>query len=331
MSKARTTLDEINADGGLARTASALDTVPAAGTEYPPEADRYHLYVAFGCPWAAGALTALYLKGLDHVISHSVVHPTWCRTRPDDADDKHIGWQFKNPGDAPVSNPEGVGSFECDDALIPDPVFNATTLRDAYLAGGADPGKYTTPALLCKKTKKMLCNESLLILRMLDSQFQDLARNPGLCLFPPEKEPSLVAINEWVYPNLNNGVYRAGFCRSQSAYDTAVTDVFAALDRLEEIFGTNPYVGGDSLTYMDIRIYHTLVRFDPVYITYFKTNLRRIVDYPNLLAFLRRMAQHEGVKRATNIRHIKMHYYTSHPAFNAYAIIPVYDGPDIGL
>jgi len=134
---------------------------------------------------------------------------------------------------------------------------------------------------------------------------------------------------EIVYHKVNNGVYRSGFAKSQAAYNTAVKDVFTALDQLETILGKRRFLGGDKFTWLDLRLYHTLVRFDPVYTVYFKTNERRIADYPNLLGFVRDVYSIEPVRRSTNIKHIKMHYYTSHPHLNPYAIIPIHNGPDL--
>ena len=139
-------------DGEFKRTAAAfLGGQIAPGTKYEPAAGRYHLYVSLACPWAAGTLTALHLKGLDHVISHSVCHPTWRRTRPDDPDDKHCGWHFRSPGDPPVSNELGHGENECDEACIPDSVHGFSTVRQVYELAKDTAGKYSTPVRTARR------------------------------------------------------------------------------------------------------------------------------------------------------------------------------------
>eukprot|EP00967_Tisochrysis_lutea_P042793 scaffold51535_cov32-Tisochrysis_lutea.AAC.2 len=153
--RARTALDEVDEKGNFARTAGAWHSQPIeTGGFFEPEAGRYHLYVALGCPWAAGALTALYYKGLQDAISVSIVHPTWRRTRPDDPNDEHFGWWFRAPGDEPVSNELGYGENECDDALIPDFVNHRKTLREVYELANDTGGKYSTPVLWCKKVRR---------------------------------------------------------------------------------------------------------------------------------------------------------------------------------
>ncbi len=301
---------------------------------YPVEADRYHLHIALACPWAAGVLTMLKLKGLDHVISHSIVHPTWGKTKPDKTyeEDKHNGWIFKNPGDAAIPNPLGHGLFPCDDALIPDTVTNCDSVRDIYELCGDTVGPFTTPVLYDKKSKTIVNNESTEILRMLNDNFNDLAKHPEVNLYPEEEEEGerLMQLNDsLVYPKVNNGVYKCGFAKSQGAYNEAVEDLFGALEELEDMLGKTRYLGGDKFTWLDLRLFMTLVRFDPVYITYFKTNKKRLVDYPNLLGYVRDIYSIDAVKDVTNMDHIKTHYFTSHPVHNTFGIIPVYNGPDL--
>lgn len=152
--KARTALDEVDDKGNFKRTAAVWRTqVIEAGGKFEPEAGRYHLYVALGCPWASGALTALHYKGLEDMISVSIAHPTWRRTRPEDPDDEHFGWWFCNPGDPPVSNELGYGENECDEALVPDTVNHCKNLREVYELAGDTAGKYSTPVLWCKKVR----------------------------------------------------------------------------------------------------------------------------------------------------------------------------------
>lgn len=280
--------------------------------------------------WADGVLSMLHLKGLDHVISYSIVHPTWQKTRPDDDSDTHHGWVYKKPGDEPLSNSLGYGSFECDDSLVPDSITNAASVREVYNICGDESGPFSTPLLYDKKTKKTVSNESSEILRMLNFEFNDIAKYPEVNLYPAELESELKDLNDsLVYPKVNNGVYRCGFAKSQQAYDQAITELFDAMETLEEKLSKQRFLGGDKFTYLDLRLFMTLVRFDPVYVTYFKTNVKRIADYPHLLGFMRDVYSMENVKKTISMEHIKMHYFTSHPVMNTYGIIPAYDGPDL--
>lgn len=298
--------------------------------DFPAEADRYHLHISLACPWACGVLALLRLKGLDHIISHSVVHPVWGKTKPTDDTDKHFGWIFKKPGDEAFPNSLGHGLFECDDALIPDTVTNCNTVREIYESCGDFKGPFSTPILYDKKKKIIVNNESTEILRMLNFQFDELAKHPDMNLYPADQEKLLMELNEsLVYPKVNNGVYKCGFARSQEAYDEAVKELFEALEILEDRLSKTRYLVGDTFTWLDLRLFNTLVRFDPVYATYFKTNKKRIVDYPNLLSFVRDIYSMEEVKSTINMDHIKGHYYASHPIHNPFGIIPIYDGPDL--
>lgn len=330
--KARTALEEVDAKGEFKRVAAAYRNTIAPDTRFEPEAGRYHLYVALGCPWAQGTLAALKYKGLDGVISHSIVHPTWRRTRPDDPDDLHSGWHFRAPGDAPVSTETGYGSFECDDALLPDVVNGCSTIRELYELANDEAGKYSTPVLWCKKEGTIVCNESVEILKMLDAAFSSLSTQPERILFKLSEMAEAEQLNELIYPCLNNGVYRAGFATTQEAYTKAHNEVFDALDKLEARLeqSSTAFLTGEELTWIDLRLFMTLVRFDPVYTVYFKTNHKRMTDFPNLLSFMRKCYSIPAIKETTNMRHIKMHYFTSHPNLNTYGIIPEHDGPSLG-
>ena len=188
MSALATTNTVANKDGAYVRHAAKhrTDAVEA-------EAGRYHLHVALACPWAAGALSMLYLKGLEDAISLSVVHPTWQRTRPDDPEDQHCGWVYRAPGDAPLSNPLGHGSYDCDDALIPDPT-GAASIRDVYAKAGDASGPFTTPALFDKKTGKLVSNESMDILKLLNSAFDKVAKHPERTFYPGDLAGDLRAL-----------------------------------------------------------------------------------------------------------------------------------------
>lgn len=306
--------------------------IKKGSTEYPPEANRYHLHIALACPWACGTLAKLHLKGLEHVISYSVVHPTWGKTKPDDDSDTHHGWVYRKPGDEPMANPLGHGSFKCDDTLIPDEITNAKSVRDVYIQCGDEVGPFTTPLLYDKKEKRIVSNESTEILKMLNFEFNEFSKYPDLDMYPKELADELQELNDTlVYPKVNNGVYLCGFARSQQAYTLAVTQLFESLEILEDKLSTQRYLGGNKFTWLDLRLFMTLVRFDPVYLTYFKTNKKRLVDYPNLLGFVRDVYSMESVKKVINFDHIKTHYYTSHPVFNTFGIIGAYDGPDLNV
>merc|ERR1712226_342754 len=243
----------------------------------------------------------------------------------------HGGWVYRNPGDEPLTNPLGHGSFPCDDRCVPDTVTNAKTIREVYNLCGDDEGPYTTPILYDKKTKTIVSNESTDIMRMLNDNFNDIAKNPDLDLYPQELEAELKELNDnHVYPKVNNGVYRCGFAKSREAYDEAFEELFETMDMLEEKLSTQRYLGGQKFTWLDLRLFMTLVRFDPVYITYFKTNKKRLVDYPNLLGFVRDVyTSHLEQLNVISMDHIKIHYFTSHPVLNTYAIVPAYNGPDL--
>ena len=336
------------------RTDATYRNVIEEGGRFEPAWGRYHLYaawqrvdmfvdgatlslvppdvgeVALACPWADGTLAALYLKGLEHVISFSVVHPTWQRSRPENPSDMHCGWAFRNPGDPPLANSLGFGKFECDDALVADIVNNCKFVRDLYEKSNDKTGKYSTPVLWDKKEGTIVNNESMDILKMFNTKFNKFAKNPEFDLFPAHLAKVAEEANAWIYPNINNGVYRCGFAKTQEAYDMAVKDLAGALDKAESLLAKQRYVCGDTFTFMDLRLFMTLVRFDPVYVVYFKTNVGTIeMNYPNLYNYIKDIYQFRNMAKAINIRHIKMHYFTSHPDLNKFAIIP--KGRDMDL
>ncbi|KAI8474952.1 MAG: glutathione S-transferase [Monoraphidium minutum] len=319
---ARTAVDETK-DGAFVRTDAGFRAhIGDAGIE--AEAGRYHLYISLACPWANRCLAALYLKGLEDVIGVSVVHPTWQRTRPDDPKDAHCGWAFRAPSDPPVTSSTGHGAFGCK-GCVADGVNGARFVRDLYELAGDTTGKYTVPVLWDKKRSTIVNNESSEIMRMINASFNHLAKHPGLDLYPPHLRADIDSANEWVYPSINNGVYRCGFAQKQEPYEAAFKELFAALDRCEAILARQRYIAGGALTEADVRLFMTLIRFDAVYVVYFKTDARRISDYPHLRGYVRDlMATHGGaIGRSIDMRHIKTHYFTSHPALNPYAIVPV--------
>ncbi len=266
------------------------------------EADRYHLYVSLACPWAHRTIIFRKLKTLEPVIGMTVVDPI--------RDDK--GWAFR----------EGPG-------CSPDPINGFQFLNDAYLASDPDfSDRVTVPVLWDKKLKQIVNNSEDDILRMFNSAF-NCYTDSDLDFYPKALRSEIDAMNEFIYPNINNGVYQAGFATTQRAYESAVQKLFSALDHLERHLDSQPYLVGDQITEADWKLFPTLVRFDAVYHGHFKCNIRRIIDYPNLHAYLRGLYQHEGIAETVNFDHIKRHYYMTHTDINPTRIVPV--GPEIDL
>ena len=269
---------------------------PTGDAGFRAEPGRYHLYVSLACPWAHRTLIARSLKGLTAMIDVSVVHHRMGR--------------------------DG-GTFEEGPGVVPDPIHHARFLHQIYTA--ADPrytGRVTVPILWDKQRCTIVNNESSEILRMLGSAFDGQGATP-LDLYPEDLRTEIDAINARVYDTLNNGVYKAGFATTQAAYREGVIPVFETLDWLERLLEGRRYVAGDRITEADIRLFTTLVRFDPVYVGHFKCNLRRLVDCPNLWAYTRDLYQHPGVAETVNMDHIKGHYYESHPTINPSGIVPL--------
>ena len=265
------------------------------GGRFPPEAERYHLYVSLACPWAHRTLIFRRLKRLEGMIGLSVTH--WLMGDQ--------GWNFA-PG-------EGV---------VPDPVLGAASLHEVYAK--ADPrfsGRVSVPVLWDRATCTIVNNESAEIIRIFNSGFDAVGAAPG-DWYPAALRPEIDAVNDRVYATLNNGVYRAGFARTQAAYDAAVVPLFETLDWLEARLARQPFLCGEATTEADWRLFTTLIRFDAVYHGHFKCNLRRIVDYPALWDHTRSLYQHPGIAETVDFGHIKRHYYMSHPWVNPSRIVP---------
>jgi len=268
---------------------------PTGKGGFAAEAGRYHLYISLACPWAHRTLIFRALKRLEDVISVSVVHHYL------GAD----GW-----------------TFLAEDGATADTLYGLDYLHQIYTK--ADPGhsgRVTVPVLWDKKTSRIVNNESADIIRMLNSAFDGVGAKPG-DYYPEELRAEIDDVNKRVYDTLNNGVYKAGFAGSQVAYDEAVAPVFETLDWLEGRLAKSRYLVGDRLTEADWRLFTTLLRFDPVYHTHFKCNLRRLVDYPALWDYTRRLYQHPGIKPTVNFDHIKDHYFQSHRWINPTGIVP---------
>ncbi len=258
--------------------------------------DRYHLYVSLACPWAHRALIVRSLKGLEEMLPISVVH--WYMA-------EH-GWTFE-PGPG----------------VVPDPIHGVDRLYELYQK--ADPaftGRVTVPVLWDRKRDTIVNNESSEIIRMLNTAFDHLGAEPG-DYYPEPLREEIDAVNERVYHTLNNGVYKSGFATTQEAYEEAVGPLFETMDWLEERLAASRYLVGDTLTEADIRLFTTLVRFDPVYHGHFKCNIRRVTDYPNLWGFTRDLYQHPRIRPTVDFDHIKRHYYASHDTINPTRIVPV--------
>ncbi len=269
---------------------------------FKAEASRYHLYISWACPWAHRTAIIRKLKGLEEVIGLSVVYPEIYDN----------GWEFSDePG------------------CIPDRVNGSRYLWEIYLKADANyNGRVTVPVLWDKQTATIVNNESREIIRMLDTQFQALAKS-DLNFYPKALQEVTDKTIEAIYEPINNGVYRAGFATTQTAYESGVKDLFNALDRWDKVLAEKQYLCGNRITEADWCMFTTLLRFDAVYYGHFKCNLRHIWDYPNLWNYLKELYQFPGVKETCNLDHIKRHYYKSHNKINPTRIVPA--GPLINF
>ncbi|EGQ8060504.1 glutathione S-transferase family protein [Vibrio parahaemolyticus] len=262
---------------------------------FQPESGRYHLYVSLACPWAHRTLIFRKLKGLEPHIDVTVVCP----------DMLSQGWQMG----------------------LPEPLFGHTRMHQIYTQAKPDyTGRVTVPVLWDKKTNTIVSNESSEIIRMFNSAFNDLTGNHD-DYYP---EPLRGVIDEWndyIYPNVNNGVYRCGFATSQEAYEEAFESLFSALDKIDAHLATHRYLAGNKITEADWRLFTTLVRFDAVYVGHFKCNKQRIADYVNIQGYLKELYQIDGIADTTDFYHVKRHYYFSHTGINPTQVVP--KGPDL--
>ncbi|MGF1469201.1 MAG: glutathione S-transferase family protein [Sandaracinaceae bacterium] len=264
--------------------------------ELPPEAGRYHLYVAYACPWAHRTLIVRALKGLEDKIGVSVVH----------AEMLENGWEFRDG--------------------FPDHLYGKRFLHEIYTKAKSDfTGRVTVPVLWDKKTETVVNNESSEIIRMFNEAFG----GDGPDLWPEELREEIEAINGPVYDHVNNGVYKSGFATTQEAYEEAVTALFDHLDWLEGHLEGKTWLVGDRITEADIRLFTTLVRFDPVYHFHFKCTRRRLRDYPNLWAHTRRIYAMPEVRSTVKMDAIRHHYFYSHESINPHRIVPLM--PDMEL
>lgn len=262
---------------------------------FQPESGRYHLYVSLACPWAHRTLIFRKLKGLEPHIDVTVVCP----------DMLSQGWQMG----------------------LPEPLFGHTRMHQIYTQAKPDyTGRVTVPVLWDKKTNTIVSNESSEIIRMFNSAFNDLTGNHD-DYYPESLRGVIDEWNDYIYPNVNNGVYRCGFATSQEAYEEAFESLFSALDKINAHLATHRYLAGNKITEADWRLFTTLVRFDAVYVGHFKCNKQRIADYVNIQGYLKELYQIDGIADTTDFYHIKRHYYFSHTGINPTQVVP--KGPDL--
>jgi len=273
---------------------------PSGDAGYKAEAGRYHLYVSLACPWAHRTLIFRALKGLEDMISVSVVH--WYMA------DK--GWTFQ-PGDG----------------VIADPLNSAEYMYQIYTAAKSDySGRVTVPVLWDKQSESIVSNESPEIIRMFNSAFDNIGAKTG-DYYPAALQNEIDSLNERIYDTVNNGVYKCGFATTQAAYEEALVPLFETLDWLDERLSMQRFLTGNTITEADWRLFTTLVRFDPVYVGHFKCNVKRIVDYANLSEYVRDLYQQPGIADTVNMQHIKNHYYASHETINPSRVVPI--GPEL--
>jgi glutathionyl-hydroquinone reductase len=269
---------------------------------YPAVEGRYHLYVSLACPWACRTVIVRTLRGLESAIGMTVVDPI--------RDER--GWAFRH----------GPGYSK-------DPINGFSFLKEAYLA--TDPGyraRVTVPVLWDSQTKRIVSNSDDDIMRMFETELNALSPN-ALDLYPQRHRVEIDQLNELIYETVNDGVYRAGFATSQTAYERAAYRVFATLDTLEERLSKQRFLFGSTPLETDWRLFVTIVRFDPVYYGHFKCNVRRIIDYPNLYGYLKDLYQIPGIAETVNFDHIKRHYYMTHDDINPTRIVPIGPAQDL--
>lgn len=270
----------------------------ASGDEkisFSPDSGRYQLYVSLACPWAHRTLIFRKLKGLEPHIGITVVEPLMLEN----------GWEFGSAG---------------------DDLYGLKYLYELYLKADASyEGRVTVPVLWDKWQNTIVNNESADIIRILNTAFNDLTGNT-LDLYPEQLRPQIDEVNAWVYDTINNGVYRAGFATSQSAYEEAYRHLFKSLERVESILANQEFIAGDRITEADWRLFTTLIRFDPVYHGHFKCNQRKVSEFKYISAYMKRLYLDYDIEATVNFDHIKRHYYGSHKTINPSGIVPL--GPE---
>lgn len=288
------TSDSLGAYDRLPRT--FLEYISKDNKIFKPESGRYHLYISYACPWATRTIIYRKLKKLEKHISVSVVHPNMLDE----------GWVFDE-------------SFP---GATKDHLYGSQYLREIYQRADQNiTTSVTVPILWDKETETIVNNESSQIIRMFNSEFNELTGNYD-DYYPEQNRSDIDSLNDLIYETVNNGVYKSGFAKTQEAYDEAVTKLFETLNNLEARLSSSRYLIGDNITEADLRLIPTLLRFDAVYVTHFKCNLRRIIDYKNLSRYVQDMLLIRAVRDTLDIEHIKQHYYFSHEQLNPCRIIP---------
>lgn len=306
-------------DGEFRRQISSFrDFVRAdPNSKFPAEAGRYHLYVSYACPWAHRTLLVRKLKGLEGIIGVSVAHYLMGEQ----------GWSFV------PSDDDGNADASAGGGATPDPLNGAKYIREIYFKANPEySARFTVPVLWDKTKQTIVNNESAEIIRMFNTAFDDLVAPEyrGIDFYPSKLRSQIDEINEWIYDTVNNGVYKTGFASAQDVYEKHCHALFKSLDRIEVILSQNEFLLGSQLTEADLRLFTTIVRFDPVYHGHFKCNLKQIASgYPNILRWTREIYQLPGVKDTVNMEHIKGHYYMSHTQINPLQIVPLSNGPDL--
>ena len=293
--------DTKKSGGKFIRTEAQFRNFIDYHSEFTPDSGRYHLYVSLACPWAHRTLIYRSLKDLNEHISCSVVNPYMLEN----------GWTFEESFPGTTS----------------DHLFSKQYLYQIYLKADTNySGRVTVPVLWDKKNQTIVSNESSEIIRMFNYSFNELTGN-NLDFYPEKFQEKIDEINDFTYHNINNGVYKVGFATKQSVYEEELDRLFNALDQVEEMLEQNTYLLGSEMLECDLRLFPTLLRFDPVYVGHFKCNKKRIIDYPNINRYLQSIKSNSKIKPTINIDHIKTHYYGSHPTINPNGIIPT--GPDL--
>ena len=293
--------DTKKSGGKFIRTEAQFRNFIDYHSEFTPDSGRYHLYVSLACPWAHRTLIYRSLKDLNDHISCSVVNPYMLEN----------GWTFEESFPGTTS----------------DHLFSKQYLYQIYLKADSNySGRVTVPVLWDKKNQTIVSNESSEIIRMFNYSFNELTGN-NLDFYPEKFQEKIDEINDFTYHNINNGVYKVGFATKQSIYEEELDRLFNALDQVEEMLEQNTYLLGSEMLECDLRLFPTLLRFDPVYVGHFKCNKKRIIDYPNINRYLQSIKSNSKIKPTINIDHIKTHYYGSHPTINPNGIIPT--GPDL--
>jgi putative glutathione S-transferase len=290
--------------GSFKRASSVFrNKISSNHSTYLPETNRYHLYVSYACPWAHRTLIFRKLKNLESHISVDYVHP----------DMLEMGWSFEK-------NFPGTSG---------DSLHNKRYVHEIYQLSDKDIStKATVPILWDKKTRTIVNNESAEIIRIMNDAFNDITKNKD-DYYPEKFRDQIDSINDIIYENINNGVYRSGFSKTQNSYEEAVKNLFTSLDMVNDILEGRNYLVGDILTEADIRLVPTLIRFDCVYYFHFKCNLKKISEYKNISRYLRNLFEEDAIKSTTNFEHIKRHYFYSHENINPFRIIPI--GPETSI